>query len=228
MKGIDVQTTARKTPSQDGGPERKIETLVNITRSLIHRATFPFSRWGFAFDHAVYLTNILPVTSKAISSPFQAITGLLPRINHLRIFGCAAFYHLEKSDRNSKLDTRTLPAIYVGCVSPSLVKLIDLASGKAIVRRFKDCVFNESTFPKLAPTSLQSFPGLHVTNVDNKLSTNVDVKVRQAILKRRQILDDVLSPAAISALRNKRSQPRPHSSVQKLMDRQMKDTHTKV
>ncbi|TPX75689.1 DNA-directed DNA polymerase [Chytriomyces confervae] len=216
-KGIDLQQTARKTPSQDGGAERPLQTLVNMTRALSIQAKLPSNRWGLAFDHAVYLKNILPVLHRQIPSPIEALTNTSPRVSHIRAFGCLTWYRLHPTDIKSKLEPRSRAAVYVGCQSPSLVILVDKASSKVLVRLFRDCVFDENSFPG-TPAYHPQLTGLSeiVTGaVDNSRTTTIDSKVFNAVLRRVLINEQTLSDHTLDVLRNYSATPSPHYSVTK-------------
>ncbi|TPX65791.1 hypothetical protein CcCBS67573_g08027 [Chytriomyces confervae] len=203
-KGIDLQQTARKTPSQDGGAERPLQTLVNMTRGISIQAQLPPNRWGLAFDHAVYLKNILPVLHRQIPSPIEMLTNTSPKVSHIRAFGCLTWYRLHPTDIKSKLEPRSRAAIYVGCQSPSLVILVDKASSKVIVRRFRDCVFDETSFPGTPAyhPQLLGLSEISTRAVDNSRTTSIDSKVFNAVLRRVLINEKSLSDHTLDVLRN--------------------------
>jgi hypothetical protein len=229
-KGISLEPTARKTPSSDGGAERPIGTITNMTRALTIQARLPWNRWGLAFDHSVYLKNILPVISREISSPIETLTGSAPRTQHLRSFGCQTWYRLNPTDIKSKLEPRARPAVYVGCQSPSLVKLVDQSTGNLIIRMMRDCVFDETSFPGI-PAFHKSQLGLSdltTTAVDNSQSTSVDSKVFNAILRRVIINNNTLSNETLDALRRNERTPKHHYSVIKAAQQTGERTDRKV
>jgi len=46
-------------------------------------------------------------------TPFEAWTGEKPNIKHLRIFGCAAYAHVPKDERQ-KLDPKARKCVFLG------------------------------------------------------------------------------------------------------------------
>jgi hypothetical protein len=148
-KGIVITPSTRKTPEFDGIAERHIQTLVNMARTLLQQCgNLSSDYWTYAMKHANDIKNRLPIIARGILSPFESLYGTSPFINHFRVFGSGCLYHLERSDRK-KLNAKAAPAIYIGAVSRSIVKLLDTHSGKLLYRRIRDVVFNESAFPPL-------------------------------------------------------------------------------
>jgi hypothetical protein len=145
--GTKLEYTPRKTPQSDGMAERHIRTIVDMTLSLLFHANLAPIYWVDAMRHACFLINRLPVTHTAIQSPYETVYHVAPKADFLRVFGCAAMYRLEKSDKK-KLEPKVRMAVYVGAISASQAKLIDLSTGKYLIRRFADIVFNEALFPK--------------------------------------------------------------------------------
>ncbi len=152
-KNIVIEPCPRKTPEMDGMAERHIQTITNMTRCLLaHASNIPHEFWGYAFRHANYVKNLLPITSLGLLSPHEALFGHPPSVSHLRVFGSASLYHLEISDRSlksAKFEKRAAAAIYLGAVSRDLCYLLDLKSMQLIIRRHADIVFNEFYFPPL-------------------------------------------------------------------------------
>jgi hypothetical protein len=145
--GVKPEFTPRKTPQSDGMAERHIRTLVEMTMALLFHAKLPPIFWVDAMRHACFLVNRLPVTHTAIASPYETVNHVAPRADFLRVFGCAALYRLDKTD-HKKTEPKVKIGIYVGAQSASQAKLIDLSTGKHLIRRFADIVFNEASFPK--------------------------------------------------------------------------------
>ena len=46
-------------------------------------------------------------------TPFEAWTGEKPNVEHLRVFGCAAYAHVAKDDRKT-LDIKSRKGIFLG------------------------------------------------------------------------------------------------------------------
>lgn len=62
---------------------------------------------------AVYLQNRSPTTAVDDSTPFEALSGIKPDVKHLRVFGCTAYAHIAKDERQ-KLDPKARKSILMG------------------------------------------------------------------------------------------------------------------
>ncbi|KAJ9557506.1 hypothetical protein OSB04_012120 [Centaurea solstitialis] len=95
--GISHLTTPPHTPEHNGYAERR------------HRHIF----WPLAFTTATYLINRLPTVTLQHKSPYQCLFGSPPNYLKLRSFGCLCYPWLRPYAQH-KLDTRSLPCIFVG------------------------------------------------------------------------------------------------------------------
>eukprot|EP00253_Pinus_taeda_P022956 PITA_22956 len=104
--GIVQQFTVPHTPQQNGVVERKNKTLVECARSMLQGKGLSNGLWAEAINTAVYLKNRSPTRCLGFKTPFEALFGFRPIVNHLRIFGSKAYSHIpkvqeEKDDSNS-------------------------------------------------------------------------------------------------------------------------------
>ena len=88
-------------------------TLVEAVRSLLADATLLHRFWAEALSTAVYLRNRSPTTAVEGNTPFEAWTGQKPNVGHLRVFGCAAYAHVAKDERQ-KLDAKSRKCVLLG------------------------------------------------------------------------------------------------------------------
>lgn len=144
--GILRHRTVRKTPQQNGVAERMNRTLLEKVRCLLFTSSLPKSFWGEALSTAAYLINHSPSFALDLKSPLEVWHNRKPDLNHLRIFGCAAYAHT----REGKLDPKSIKCIFLGYQQPHGTKGYRLwereARGvKIIVSR--DVIFNELSFP---------------------------------------------------------------------------------
>ena len=70
------------------------------------------------------------------------MTGELPNLSHLRIFGCPAYVHVEKSARR-KLDNKSWEGIFIGYASDSPAWLVYNPSTRCVIRS-ANVTFDES------------------------------------------------------------------------------------
>ena len=80
----------------------------------------PLSYWGEALTSAAYLINRVPSSTINFQTPSQALAEAVvaPTIPNLppHVFGCVAFVHLHKHQRN-KLSPRALRCVFLGYVA---------------------------------------------------------------------------------------------------------------
>ena len=105
--------TIPKTPEQNGVAERMNQTLVETARSMLVNANLPHRFWAEAMSTATYLHNRSPTKVVCGMTPHEAWTGEKPRVDRLRVFGCQAFVHIPRDERN-KLDSKSRKCILLG------------------------------------------------------------------------------------------------------------------
>ena len=81
--GIMRQLTAPYSPQQNGVVERRNRTLMEMTRSLLKHMSLPNHLWGKAVRHATYLINRVGTKSLTDQTPYEALKGRKPNIEHL-------------------------------------------------------------------------------------------------------------------------------------------------
>ena len=146
-EGIRHELTVPKTPQQNGVAERMNRTLMETVRSMLSDARLPHSFWAEALSTAVYLRNRSPTTAVNGMTPYQAWTGEKPRVSHLRVFGCAAYAHVPKDERQ-KLDPKARKCIFLGYGTETKgYRLYDPERRRVFHSR--DVLFNETCKPGL-------------------------------------------------------------------------------
>ena len=171
--GVERQVTVARSPQQNGVAERLNRTLMEAARALLHASGLPFSFWKYAVKTAVYLRNRSPTKALANATPYQAWRGDTPDLSHLRVFGCRAYMHLDKTKR-SKLQARSIPVIFVGYASEAKAWLVyDPVSKKEYTSR--DVTFHES----VAGCTLLNEPGVSAA-VPSGINSSSDASVRAA------------------------------------------------
>ena len=115
------ETSARKTPSQNGTAERAFGTLHPHVRCLLLQSNLPQKLWPQAYKYAAYLYNRSPI-KRIGCTPFQLVYGYKPNVSKLLKFGTPV--HTLNMEPKSKLDSRTIPGIFVGFDPKSSAPLI--------------------------------------------------------------------------------------------------------
>jgi len=145
--GIEVQHSVPYVHTQNGLAEALIKRIKLIARPLLQSCNLPTSCWGHAVLHAGDLIQLRP-TAYHTASPLQLVRGDPPSISHLRKFGCAVYVPISPPKRTSMGPHRKM-GIYVGYLSPSIIKYLEPLTGDLLTARYADCIFNEEHFPAL-------------------------------------------------------------------------------
>ena len=142
-KGIEHQLTVPHSPQQNGVAERLNCTLMESARATLSHANLPHKLWAEAVATAAYLRNRTTTSANEEQlTPFEKWYGHKPNISHLKVFGCAAYSHVPKTER--KLDKKAQKMCFIGySKSPKGYRLIDLSTDKVVTGRD---VFNETDF----------------------------------------------------------------------------------
>lgn len=140
-RGIELQTTAPYSPSQNGVAERFDRTLLELARAMLFGKDLPSFLWAEAVRHAAYVRNRAPTRALDGKTPEEVWNGKQPDISHLREFGTAVWISLEGKGR-SKLLPRSKKFVFVGFEDgPKAVRYFDATTRKIKVSR--NFVFSE-------------------------------------------------------------------------------------
>ena len=141
-EGVRHERTIVKTPEQNGVAERINRTLIETVRSMLADSKLPPKFWAEALATATYLHNRSPTKALTGATPHEALMGEKPRVDHLKAFGCAAYAHIPKDERQ-KLDPKTRKCIFLGygCETKGY-RLYDPRRERILFSR--DVLFNES------------------------------------------------------------------------------------
>ncbi|KAK2996779.1 hypothetical protein RJ639_025625 [Escallonia herrerae] len=179
--GIIHQTTCSNTPQQNGVAERKNRHLLEVVRASLMEAHLPLSYWREALISAAYLINRVPSRTIDYQTSSQAfieaiVAPVLPNLPP-HVFGCVAFVHLHKHQRN-KLSPRALRCVFVGyaahqkgyrCYHPPTRKMFITL----------DVVFHEDLMYFSTESELQGEhqKEIQTLDYDDELAENVDVHI---------------------------------------------------
>lgn len=125
------ETTMADTPEQNAKVERMNRTIVMKARSMLAGPGLPKRLWAEAMATACYLNNLTPSADKR-KSPYELWTGNKPSVKHLKVYGCIAYVHIDKSHRD-KLDLNAKKGIFIGyCRTNKQYRVLDLKTGSII------------------------------------------------------------------------------------------------
>ena len=142
IHGIQRELTQAHIPQQNGVSEQRNRTILERARCMSHDCQLPIYLWTKAIATATYLINRSPTRANHGETPEARFTGMKPDISNLRIFGCLAYVHVPRENRN-KLDSKTQKCLFLGFDKETKAYcLYDHSRRKVIIRR--DVVFEEN------------------------------------------------------------------------------------
>ncbi|KAG7553691.1 GAG-pre-integrase domain [Arabidopsis suecica] len=139
--GISRQLTTAFTPQQNGVAERKNRTIMEMVRCILSDKDVPKRFWPDAARWAVHVLNRSPTSALKEKTPEEMWSGIKPKVDYFRIFGCLAHVHVPEQ-RRKKLDDKSTVCVLIGVSSESKgYRLFNPATGKVMTSR--DVVFEE-------------------------------------------------------------------------------------
>lgn len=145
QRGITRRLTVPHNPEQNGTAERKNRTLLDTARCLLFEANLPNSYWTEAVNTANYIRNRLPTKSLNGKTPYEAWTGEVPDLSHLRVFGSHVFY-LDRDPARWKLSQRGHEGRFLGYSEESKAfRIWSLKKNKIIISRDVKFIENKET-----------------------------------------------------------------------------------
>ncbi|GMF13226.1 unnamed protein product [Phytophthora lilii] len=156
--GTHAQFTNAYAPQQNGVAERRMHTILERVRALLLDAKLPKALCSECVSHVTTLLNMTPSENTYTCSPYELWYSRKPSGQYLKVFGCAAYAHINEICRD-KLDARATLCIYLGIPSHKKGYRLMNVQTQAIVYS-RDVVFEEDSFPPLAngDASLDPFP----------------------------------------------------------------------
>jgi hypothetical protein len=126
-EGVTRHFSTPYTPQQNGVVERRNQTVVAMAQALLKQRRMPAEFCGEVVVTTVYLQNRLPTKSLANRTPYEALHGRKPAVNHLRVFGCRAF--VKQLGHVDKLADRSCVGVLIGYAKGAKAyHILDLAA----------------------------------------------------------------------------------------------------
>jgi len=144
--GIIRQTSAPRTPQQNGSAERMMRTLVGSARAMLHHAGLSKGFWSEAVTVAAHVHNRSPRRGLGWKTPYELFLGHTPDISYFRVFGCRAWVYTSK-DQRKKWDPNSQAMIFVGYESGSKAYRLWNPKTRSIVIS-ASVRFDETHFPR--------------------------------------------------------------------------------
>jgi hypothetical protein len=150
-KGTNILHSTRYIDEQKGLIERAGRTIIEMARSMRIAAHLPEKLWPHIFQAAVYLHSRRPRREAVLDSngkkewiwitPYEKISGKMPSLANLRVFGCRAHVRHPKIARSKKLDSRPCVGYLLGFTASNIWKIWNPVTGKVTDER--DVTFDE-------------------------------------------------------------------------------------
>ena len=80
---------------------------------FIHKTDLDPVFWTLAFQHACWIKNRLPHSGINFDIPYFRLTGKLPKLSNVRIFGWKAYAYIDSSLRK-KMESKAREGLYMG------------------------------------------------------------------------------------------------------------------
>src|SRR6185312_11047382 len=145
-KGIQHQPSPARAKELNGVAEKSVDTVKNHVRTMLLASGVPEQLgWSRAAAHHVYLWNRTHISKNTRMTPYKANLHREPSILNVGEFGCDAFVHQDRTQRDTTFSPKAEPGIYLGHdwdQNCSVVRM--LHTGKII--RVKDVIFREGSF----------------------------------------------------------------------------------
>ena len=100
-RGIKRQTSAPRTPPQNGIFERRNIFVVDYARTLMREKNVTLKYWREAISTTIYTLNRVQVMKGTHSTPFELWYGYSPNVKYFKVFGRKCY--ILKDVRNRKL-----------------------------------------------------------------------------------------------------------------------------
>jgi hypothetical protein len=158
----------------NGVAEKSVETVKNHARTMMEACGISEQQgWWRAVAHHAYLWNRTHIPSTTGKTPFEAMTSRAPSIMHVGVFGCDAFVHQDRSQRDTTFSPKAEPGVYLGHDSGrncSVVRM--LSTGK--MAYVKDVIFREGSFEHLRRGSKQGAEAIEISDLCADSASSAD------------------------------------------------------
>ena len=113
-KGIIHQTSAARTPQQNGVAERKNRTLKEAARAMLAESSLTERSWAEAVNTACYVQNRVLINKHRQKTPYELYYKRKPNVEHLHIFGCKCYVSNNGKERLSTFQPKADEAVFLG------------------------------------------------------------------------------------------------------------------
>lgn len=191
------ETSAPRTPQQNGRIEREIGSLTNMARTMLISTRLPDSLWDMAIETANYIRNRLP-TKRSQSTPYERLMGRKPYLKHILPFGTEV-HAIMNWDYRFKFDPRTEQGFLVGFTDRSNTYKVYLPSEAKVICT-SDVIFRKhETIQCVSPVPCtraeygQSSVILKESMATRKDSQDLPDEIAREQERRHKLLDEFFS-----------------------------------
>nr|GEW87210.1 integrase, catalytic region, zinc finger, CCHC-type, peptidase aspartic, catalytic [Tanacetum cinerariifolium] len=111
--GITQQFAAARTPQQNGVVERRNQTLVEVTRTMLTFTNLPLFLWAEAIATACYTQNHSIIQKIVDKTPYELMNKRIRNNKFFRVFGCRC-YLLNNYEDVEKIKEKGDIRVFVG------------------------------------------------------------------------------------------------------------------
>jgi hypothetical protein len=158
-KGIQINQSVPHAHQQNGRAERIIRTLTEKAESMRLQACLPQSWWEFALDHATHVYNRTPMRRLEWRTPTERLNKERPTVEHLRVFGCAAYVFIPAEVHENKLAPKSELMVYLGN-HPGGKGWIFMRGPNNVIFSAAQATFDESLYPKCPKANVRPYTRL--------------------------------------------------------------------
>jgi hypothetical protein len=141
-KGVKHEFSDKYTPQQNGVVERKNQTLIDMTRSMLSEYNVSDSFWAEAINTAWHTSNRLYCHRLLKKTPYELLIGRKSNISYFWVFGCKC-YILRKGTRLPKFQSKCDESFLLGySLNSKAYGVYNQSSG--LVEKTSDVEFDEA------------------------------------------------------------------------------------
>lgn len=185
--GKEFHPSPPRTPELNGIAERNVRSYKDSVRTMLAHAGLDRRSWSYAAAHQAYIWNRTRVGRTTGMTPRQALTGRTSSVLHVGVFGCDAYIHNDRTQRDTTFDFKADPGIYLGHdVNMNCAIVQRLRDGKII--RTKDVELREGSFKhahaKKRGCEQQVLNRPYVSEVEDDFESEVQNKASEQVMPR--------------------------------------------
>jgi Reverse transcriptase (RNA-dependent DNA polymerase)/gag-polypeptide of LTR copia-type/GAG-pre-integrase domain len=171
-QGIIREHTIRATPEQNGAVERVNRRISEGATAMLTEAKLPPSFWGFAVLAYIHVANRCGSQAHKGTTPYQLWHRKKPTVKRLRVFGCAAYVHVQKDQRRA-LEAHTRKCVFVGYPSDRAGWMFWDSSARQLI--YSDSAeFDEREFPGAGKQPVTATVPLNLLPDEDQQDNNIE------------------------------------------------------